>query len=156
MQQPSPHRSLTSGRFIPKRLSHELQLPKANDSTRAAAARRADRIAYRLPLSLLHLGSFVSGKKGAPRSHFTLSSLAGPGTALKAKSSDRHRHGFLWVRWLLYLPERSVQAAAVQELRTHLASAVTSPFSSAFHRENVVPLKDFRLPAKRSGSPSIP
>lgn len=48
-----------------------------------------------------------------------------------------------------------MQAAAAQEPDTHLGSTVTGPFSSAFHRENAVPLKDCRLPAKRSGSPSI-
>jgi len=40
-----------------------MQLPEATDSTRAAAARGADRIAYRLPLSFLHFGGFVWGEK---------------------------------------------------------------------------------------------
>lgn len=77
----------------------------------------------------------------------SLCSLAGPGTALKARSSD----GFLRVRRLRYLPERSVQ-----EPRTHLDSTDTSPFSLAFCRDNTVPLKYFQLPAKSSGSSSTP
>lgn len=123
-----------------------MQLLKDNDSTRAAAARGADRRAYRLPLSLLHLGSFVSGKK-EHRNHFALLSSR----AWHGFESKKLRHGFLWVRRLCYLPERSVQ-----EPRTHLDSTDTSPFSLAFCRDNTVPLKYFQLPAKSSGSSSIP
>lgn len=80
-----PYRSsTTSNQFIPKWLLRETPLPKVKDSTRAAAARGADRIAHILPLHY-YTSTVCSWEKGAPRNHFTWSSLAEPSVAWKEK-----------------------------------------------------------------------
>lgn len=124
-----PHRSsTTSSQFIPKWLLRDKRLPKVKDSTCAAAARGADRIAYILPLHC-YTSTVCSWEKGAPRTHLTLSSLTGPSMAQEEESHIGTITDCSGLGGCFVSPRRSVQVTAVQETYTHLTSAARGPSS---------------------------